>query len=103
VEYRVRFSSEAEVAVFFDLGSGMLLANWLGPSRPWLINSSNGIIHGSTGMELRWTVPGVQVPLRVYYALNVLRLNRPVWLPDGTLIRVQNRFAAVGWGLGSPF
>ena len=103
LEYRVRLSSGAEAAGFFDVGSGMLLPNWLGPSRPWLIDSTNGIIHGSTGIELRWTLPGIGVPLRVYYAINILRLNRPVWLPDGTLSHVQNRFAAFGWGLGSLF
>jgi hypothetical protein len=81
----------------------MVLPNWLGPSRPWLVDSTNGIIHGSTGIELRWTLPGLGVPLRVYYALNILRLNRPVWLPGGTLTQVQNRFAAFGWGLGSLF
>jgi hypothetical protein len=41
--------------------------------------------------------------LRAYYALNVLRLNRPVVMPDASLLRVRNRFAAVGWGLGSLF
>jgi outer membrane protein assembly complex protein YaeT len=103
LEYRVRLSSGAEAAGFFDLGSGLLLPNWLGPSRPWLVDSTNGIIHGSTGIEVRWTLPGIGVPLRVYYALNILRLNRPVWLPGGTLTQVQNRFASFGWGLGSLF
>jgi len=103
LEYRVRLSSGAEAVPFFDVGSGLVLPNWLGPSRPWLVDSTNGIIHGSTGIELRWTLPGLGVPLRVYYALNILRLNKPVWLPDGTLTRVQNRFAAFGWGMGSLF
>jgi outer membrane protein assembly factor BamA len=102
-EYRIPFSSSIEAAGFFDLGSGLLLPNWLGPSRPWLIDSTNGVIHGSTGVELRWTLPGIGVPLRAYYALNVLRLNRPVWLPNASVLRVQNRFAAFGWGLGSLF
>jgi outer membrane protein assembly factor BamA len=102
-EYRLRVSSGTEAAGFFDLGSGLLLPNWLGPSRPWLVDSTNGIIHGSTGIELRWTLPGIGVPLRAYYALNVLRLNRPVWMPNASLFRVQNRFAAFGWGLGSLF
>jgi outer membrane protein assembly factor BamA len=103
LEYRVRLTPDAEAAGFFDIGSGLLLPNWLGPSRPWLVDSTNGIIHGSTGIEVRWTLPGIGVPLRLYYALNVLRLNQPVWLPNGTLARVQNRFSAFGWGLGSLF
>jgi outer membrane protein assembly complex protein YaeT len=102
-EYRVRLSSGTEAAGFFDVGSGWLVPNWLGPSRPWLVDSTNGIIHGSTGVEVRWTLPGIGVPLRAYYALNVLRLNRPVWMPDSSVFRVQSRFAAFGWGLGSLF
>jgi len=102
-EYRVRITTGTEAVGFFDLGSGFLMPNWLGPSRPWLIDSTNGIVHGSTGMELRWTLPAVGVPVRAYYALNVLRLNRPVWMPDSSLLRVHNRFAAFGWGHGSLF
>jgi len=102
-EYRVRISSGAEAAGFFDLGSGLMLPNWLGTSRPWLIESTNGIVHGSTGLELRWTLPGIGVPVRAYYALNILRLNRPVLMPGGALFRASNRFAAFGWGLGSLF
>jgi len=103
VEYRVRLRSGTEAVGFFDLGSGLLLPNWLGPSRPWLVQSTNGILHGSTGVELRWTVPGLGVPFRAYYALNVLRMNRPVLMPGGSLFRVSNRLTMFGWGLGSLF
>ena len=102
-EYRVRLSAGTEAATFFDLGAGRLLPNWLGPNRPSIIDATNGVLHGSTGLELRWTVPGVGVPVRVYYALNVLRLNRIVSLPDGSLFRARSRFFALGWGLGSMF
>jgi outer membrane protein assembly factor BamA len=102
-EYRFRLNGKTEAAGFFDLGSGLLRPNWLGPSRPALIESTNAILHGSTGVELRWTIPGLGVPFRAYYALNVLRLNRPVLVPGGSLFRVSNRFAAFGWGLGSLF
>jgi outer membrane protein assembly factor BamA len=102
-EYRVRLNSSTEAVGFFDLGSGSLLPNWLGSSRPSLIDSTNGILHGSTGIELRWTLPAIGVPVRAYYALNVLRLNRTVLMPDASILRVRNRFAAFGWGLGSLF
>jgi outer membrane protein assembly complex protein YaeT len=102
-EYRVRLNGSTEAAGFFDLGSGLLLPNWLGPSRPSLIDSTNGILHGSTGVELRWTVPAIGVPVRAYYALNVLRLNQSALMPDASILRVRNRFAAFGWGLGSLF
>jgi outer membrane protein insertion porin family len=102
-EYRVRLSAGTEAAGFFDLGSGLLLPNWLGSTRPSLIDSTNGLLHGSTGVELRWTLPGIGVPFRAYYALNVLRLNRPVVMPDASRFRVHNRFASFGWGLGWLF
>lgn len=102
-EYRVRLSSSTEAAGFFDLGSGSLLPNWLGSSRPSLIDSTNGILHGSTGVEVRWTLPAIGVPVRAYYALNVLRLKQSALLPDASILRVHNRFAAFGWGLGSLF
>jgi outer membrane protein assembly factor BamA len=102
-EYRVRFGGGMEAAGFFDAGSGLLRPNWLGRSRPVVFDSTNGIVHGSTGVELRWTLPGIGIPLRTYYAVNVLRLNRSVLLPDGSLLRLHNRLGAFGWGLGSLF
>jgi outer membrane protein assembly factor BamA len=102
-EYRVRLGGGTEGVGFFDLGSGLLQQNWLGRWRPAAISSTNGIVHGSTGLELRWTVPGVGVPLRGYYGLNVLRLNRSVWMPDGSLLHLRNRLGTFGWGLGSLF
>lgn len=103
LEYRVPLSHGAEGATFFDAGSGWLMPNWLGPSRPPLIASTNGALHGSTGLELRWTVPALGVPLRVNYSFNVLRLNRSFLMPDGSLFRLHNRAGALGWGIGQLF
>jgi outer membrane protein insertion porin family len=102
-EYRFPFAGRTEAAAFFDLGSGLLLPNWLGPTKPILLGATNGVLHGSAGIELRWTVPGVQVPVRAYYAVNVLRMNRFFSLSDNSLFHVHNRFSAFGWGLGTLF
>ena len=102
-EYRIPFSRGTEAAGFLDLGSGWLLPNWLGPRKPLLLPSTNGVLHGSTGIELRWTVPGVNVPFRAYYALNLLGLNRSIRLSDKSIFFARNRFSAFGWGLGSLF
>jgi outer membrane protein insertion porin family len=102
-EYRIPLSRGAEAAGFFDLGYGWLLPNWLGPAKPLLLPSTNGVLHGSTGIELRWTVPGVNVPFRAYYALNLLRLDRSIRLSDKSIFFARNRFSAFGWGLGSLF
>jgi outer membrane protein assembly factor BamA len=102
-EYRSKISDNTEAAGFFDLGSGALLMNWLGAARPTLANSTSRNLHASVGVELRWTLPGVGVPLRVYYAVNVLRLDRWLPMPDGSLFHARNRFSAFGWALGSLF
>jgi outer membrane protein assembly factor BamA len=102
-EYRARIADGIEAAGFFDLGSGMLLPNWLGPARPGIANITNGLLHASTGLQLQWTVPGIGVPVRVYYAVNVLRLDRWLPAPDGTLLHAHDRFSAFGWALGSLF
>ncbi len=102
-EYRLPLVGGAEAASFFDLGSGLLLPNWLGPTRPLLLGTTNGVLHSSTGIELRWTVPGVQVPVRAYYAVNVLRMNRFISLSDNSVFHAHNRLSAFGWGLGALF
>jgi outer membrane protein assembly complex protein YaeT len=102
-EYRVPLGGGTQAIGFFDLGSGWLLPNWLGQTRPTLLDSTNGILHGSIGIELQWTVPGIQVPVRAYYAVNVLRLNRFLPLPDGTLFHAHNKLFAFGWALGTLF
>jgi len=102
-EYRVRLRSGLEGAGFFDLGSGWLLPNWLGQARPILASSSNGILHGTTGVELRWTVPGVEIPVRTYYSVSVLRLDRWFKLPGGSFYHARNRRSAFGWALGALF
>ena len=102
-EYRIPLPNGVEAAGFFDLGSGWLLPNWLGPSKPILLSATNGVLHGSTGVQLSWTIPGVQVPFRAYYALNVLRLDRSIFLSGKSFLYAHNRFGAFGWGLGSLF
>jgi outer membrane protein assembly factor BamA len=102
-EYRIPLGGGTQAAAFFDFGSGLLLPNWLGPTKPLLLGATNGALHGSTGIELRWTVPGVQVPVRAYYAVNILRLDRFISLSGKSRFFAHNRFSAFGWGLGSLF
>jgi outer membrane protein assembly factor BamA len=102
-EYRFPLAGGTEAAAFLDLGSGLLLPNWLGPSKPLLLGVTNGALHGSAGFELRWTVPGVQIPVRAYYAANVVRMNRFISLSENSIFHAHNRFSAFGWGLGPLF
>ena len=102
-EYRAPLGGGMQAVGFFDLGSGWLFPNWLGKARPTLLDSTNGVLHGSIGIELRWTVPEIQVPVRAYYAVNVLRWNRFLALPDNSLFHAHNRLFAFGWALGTLF
>lgn len=102
-EYRVPLGGGAQAVGFFDLGSGWLLPNWMGPARPTLLGATNGVLHGSVGLQLQWTLPGIQVPVRTYYAVNVLRLSRWLQLADGSLFHAHNRLFAFGWALGAFF
>ena len=103
LEYRFPLRQGVEGATFFDAGSGFLLPNWLGPTRPSLINSTNGLFHGTTGFELRWTLPMVGIPLRINYSFNILRLDCALFMPDGSVFHLHDRLGALGWGLGPLF
>jgi len=102
-EYRIRLSPGTQAVGFFDTGSGWLLPNWLGFAKPALLRQTNGVLHASTGVELCWNIPGIQVPLRTYYAVNVSRLDRFIHLSDKSMFHARNRFSAFGWGLGPLF
>ena len=103
LEYRIPLTRTVEGATFLDAGSGFLLPNWLGPTRPILIGSTNGLIHSTTGFELRWTLPILGAPIRVNYSFNLLRLNRTLLQPDGSVTRLHDPLGALGWGLGPLF
>jgi outer membrane protein assembly factor BamA len=102
-EYRVRLNSSAEVTSFFDIGSGTLLRNWLGTARPALIDATSRVLHASTGFQVQWTMPGVSVPLRAYYAVNLQRLDRWLPMPDGSYFHAREPWAAFGWALAPMF
>jgi outer membrane protein assembly factor BamA len=102
-EYRVPLQNGVQMAGFFDIGTGRMLPNWLGQAPPALVQSTNDLLLGSTGIELRWTVPGFGIPARFYYSLNVLRLSRFLPMPDGSLLPSRAPFSKLGWGLGSLF
>jgi len=104
-EYRVPVEAgktKAEGVAFFDTGVGWLLPQWLGSSRPQVVDGTNGVLRASTGLELRLTLPVIRQPLRFHYAVNPLRLASAV-LSDGTPFRGPDRHAAFGWALGTFF
>lgn len=102
-EYRMPVAPRTEVVPFFDTGSGWLLPNWLGPHRPKLLPGTNGAWRASTGVEVRWQVPGIEQTVRVHLSLNPWRLARTFVLPDGSRFHPPDRLLALGWALNSAF
>ncbi|HEX9759605.1 MAG TPA: POTRA domain-containing protein [Candidatus Acidoferrales bacterium] len=110
-EYRIplrsvgaqRSAPGLEGAVFVDAGAGWLVPQWLGGTRPQVLGGTSGLLRASTGVELSLPVPGLGQPVRVYYAVNPLRLASALLLPDGSRFRAPDRFSAWGWGLGRLF
>jgi hypothetical protein len=62
LEYPIPITHQVEASTFIDTGSGYLLPNWLGPTRPTLSDSTNGLLHTTTGLEIRWALPIVGAP-----------------------------------------
>jgi outer membrane protein insertion porin family len=102
-EYRVPVAPRTKVVAFFDFGSGWLLPNWLGSQRPTLLAGTNGVPRASTGVELQWSLPVVEQPMRFDLSLNPLRLAKSFLLPDGSRFRAPDRRVALSWTLGSLF
>lgn len=105
-EYRMPlpdWAGGADAAAFFDAGAGWLLPGWLGGDAPELLAGTNGVLRASAGLELRVPLPAVRQNLRLYYAVNPLRLAGTFLLPDGSAFRPGERRSAFGWALGSLF
>ena len=103
LEYRIPITHQLEAATFFDTGSGYLVPNWLGPTRPTFIHSTNGLLHATTGLEVRWTLPIVGAPIRLNYSFNLLRLDRLLLMSDGSTFHLHDPIGTLGWGLGPLF
>ena len=109
LEYRMPLApaaswiGETQAAAFLDTGAGWLLPRWLGGSKPSLLEGSNGIWRASTGLEIRFTIPGVGQTVRVYAAWSPLRLAKSLLLGDGEAFQRPSRRFGLGWALGTLF
>lgn len=111
-EYRFSLAPaapNAQAAVFLDAASAWSLSRLLSGE---ILPTTDGRWRATSGVELRWQVPetllGAPNPLagetlRIHYAVDILRLGRTLFLPDGTSFRLPERRAALGWALGPLF
>jgi len=111
-EYRVALAPVAPTAqavVFLDAAS-IWSSRDLASGE--VLSASDGRWRAASGVELRWQMPekllGAPTPLagetlRIHYAVDVLRLERMLFLPDGSSFRLPERTSALGWAIGSLF
>ena len=111
-EYRVSLAPllpRAHAAAFFDAASLWSLSSLASGE---VLDATDGRWRAASGLELRWQMPatllGAPNPLagetlRLHYAVDVLRLARTLFLPDGSHLRLPERRSALGWALGSLF
>lgn len=111
-EYRVPLAPRlprVHAAAFFDAASLWSLSSLASGE---VLPATDGRWRATSGLELRWQMPasllGRPNPLagetvRLHYAVDVLRLARTVFLPDGTRLRLPERRSALGWALGPLF
>lgn len=111
-EYRVSLAPllpRAQAAAFFDAASLWSLSSLASGE---VLDASDGRWRATSGLELRWQMPATllgapnplaEEPLRLHYAVDVLRLTRTLFLPDGSHFRLPERRSALGWALGSLF
>lgn len=111
-EYRVSLAPlapHAQAVAFFDAASIWSLS---GLASGEVLDATDGRWRANSGLELQWQLPatvlGAPNPLagetlRLHYAVDVLRLGRTLFLPDGSRFRLPERRSAFGWALGSLF
>lgn len=105
-EYRMPLSDSVSLNYFFDVGISSLLDRpdlLKGNKGLVLLEATNRLLRTSTGAELQFQLPVVNKPLRLIFALNPTRLSRSFLLPDGKVLKLQERLARFKLGLGRSF
>ncbi len=73
-EYRVPIAGPLSMAAFYDIGISKVTRpgqlGTFGSSSIALINSTNGVVRGSTGVEIQFMLPIVSAPFRLIFAYN---------------------------------
>jgi outer membrane protein insertion porin family len=84
VEYRIPIAGPLSIALFYDAGiSRVTLPHQMGSfgtGTVTLIPSTNGVVRGSTGLEIDFLLPVVSAPFRLIFAYNPQRLQETLYL-----------------------
>ncbi len=73
-EYRIPVAGPLSMALFYDIGISRVSRpgqlGTFGASTIDLVNSTNGVVRGSTGLEIQFLLPVVSAPFRLIFAYN---------------------------------
>ena len=102
-EYRIRIQGPLSGAAFIDLGWSRLSAKHadLGTGSI-LLDTTNGVLRGSVGGELRLQLPLIRQPGRLVFSWNPLRLDRLIQ-GGSSPIRLADPRGAIRFALGDLF
>jgi outer membrane protein insertion porin family len=105
-EYRIPIAGPLSVAAFYDVGISRVSQpsklGYFGTGTVSLIQSTNGVIRGSTGVEIQFLLPVVSAPFRLIFAYNPQRLDGTLYL--GTIpIQVREPSHDIKFTIGRSF
>jgi outer membrane protein insertion porin family len=103
LEYRIPIHGPLSSAAFVDLGWSRLSArNVDADTGSRLIETTNRVLRGSAGGELRLQLPVIRQPGRMIFSWNFLRLNDAI-LSRGSLLRLADPRGTIRFALGERF
>jgi len=115
-EYRIPIAKPITLAPFVDIGNSWVLnskalsrqvSDSLGQVSLQNINflpGTNSGLRVSTGVELQITLPVINLPLRLIFALNPSRIDRTYIGPSaGTPVSIQQPFQGFRFAIGKTF
>jgi len=115
-EYRIPIAGPITLAPFVDIGN-----SWVTNSKSLLrqvtdplgqtslqnvrfLSGTNSRLRVSTGLELQITLPIINMPLRLIYALNPNRINQTYVGPSaGTPVSIREPFRGFKFSIGKTF
>lgn len=107
VEYRMPIMGPLQVVGFLDLGTSTILRKEniriFGPTTQVdLEESTNNVWRASTGAEVQFLMPGVNIPFRLIFAYNPLVLNSSI-IVDATRFPLQEEKKRFFFSVGYSF
>jgi outer membrane protein insertion porin family len=114
-EYRIPIAGPITLAPFVDIGNSWVInsksllrqvTDPLGQTslqNVKLLSGTNSGLRVSTGLELQITMPVINIPFRLIFALNPNRINQSYVGPTGTPLSIHQPFQGFKFTIGKTF